>query len=63
LLAEVLRDLSPTGGSWKARLYEEALHRFAEELALVEDIEVSDAQRLIEAQLPTEANERQQASS
>jgi CarD family transcriptional regulator len=63
LLAEVLRDLSPTGGSWKARLYEEALHRFAEELALVEDIEVSDAQRLIEAQLPNEATERQQASS
>jgi CarD family transcriptional regulator len=63
LLAEILRDLSPTGGSWKARLYEEALHRFAEELALVEDIDVSDAQRVIEARLPNDTSERQHASS
>jgi CarD family transcriptional regulator len=63
LLAEILRDLSPTGGSWKARLYEEALHRFAEELALVEDIDVSDAERVIEGQLPSDAEPRQHASS
>ena len=51
LLAEVLRDLSPTGGSWKAKLFDEALSRLAEELALVEDIDLEDAQRRIEAQL------------
>lgn len=51
LLAEILRDLSPTGSSWKARLYEEAMNRLAEELALVEDVELAEAQRRIEAQL------------
>lgn len=55
LLAEVLRDLSPTGGSWKARLFDEALIRLAEELALVEDIETGEAQRRIEAQLQSDA--------
>lgn len=54
-LAEVLRDLTAMGGSWKARLYEEALKRFAEELALVEDISLEQAQQMIETQLPAEA--------
>lgn len=62
LLAEVLRDLSPTGGSWKAKLFDEALMRLAEELALVEDIDMTEAQRRIEALLPTDA-ERQATSS
>lgn len=62
LLAEVLRDLSPTGGSWKARLFDEALSRLAEELALVEDIDIGEAQRRIEAQLPSDA-QRQAAAS
>jgi CarD family transcriptional regulator len=63
LLAEVLRDLSPTGGSWKAKLFDEALSRLAEELALVEDIEMGDAQRRIEALLPTDAERHASASS
>lgn len=54
LLAEILRDLSPNGSSWKARLYDEAMIRLAEELALVEEIELDEAQRLIEAQLPSD---------
>jgi CarD family transcriptional regulator len=51
LLAEILRDLSPTGSSQKARLYEEAMNRLAEELALVENVERDEAQHMIEAQL------------
>jgi CarD family transcriptional regulator len=54
LLAEILRDLMPNGSSWKARLYDEAMIRLAEELALVEEVEIAEAQRLIEAQLPSD---------
>lgn len=63
LLAEVLRDLSPIGGSWKAKLYDEALSRLAEELALVEDIELAEAQRMIEMQLPTDTPKQTSAGS
>lgn len=62
LLAEVLRDLSPIGGSWKARLYDEALSRLAEELALVEDIELGEAQRMIETLLPVDAPKQTSAA-
>jgi RNA polymerase-interacting CarD/CdnL/TRCF family regulator len=62
LLAEVLRDLSPIGGSWKARLYDEALSRLAEELALVEEVELDEAQRMIEMQLPTDAPKQTSAA-
>jgi len=54
LLAEILRDLTPTGSSAKTRLYDEAMNRLAEELALVEGIEFDEAQRMIEAQLATQ---------
>lgn len=63
LLAEVLRDLSPMGGNWKARLFDEALSRMAEELALVEDIDMAEAQRRIETQLPTDVQRQAAASS
>lgn len=62
LVAEVLRDLSPTGGSWKAKLYDEAMSRMAEELALVETIDLAEAQRRIEQQLLSEG-QSQAASS
>jgi CarD family transcriptional regulator len=62
LLAEVLRDLSPLGGSWKAKLYDEALSRLAEELALVEEVELAEAQRLIETQLPADAPKHSSAA-
>jgi CarD family transcriptional regulator len=52
LLAEILRDLSPTGSSWKAKLHEEALTRLAEELALAEEIELNEARQMIVELLP-----------
>lgn len=53
LLAEIVRDLNRRGRSgWGARLYREAVLRLAEELALVEGIEIDQAQAMIEAQLP-----------
>ncbi len=55
LLAEILRDLAPTGSSWKAKLHEEALIRLAEELALVENIDLGEAQHMIAARLPKDA--------
>lgn len=49
MLAEILRDLTPAGGGWKAKLREEALIRMAEELALAEDIALDEAQQMIAA--------------
>jgi CarD family transcriptional regulator len=62
LLAEVLRDLTPLGGSWKAKLYDEALHRLSEELAVVEDIELAEAQRRIESQIVSESPRQSSAA-
>lgn len=62
-LAEVVRDLTPSGSSWKAKLYEEAVLRLAEELAIIEHSDIATARRSIEERLPPELPRRSASPS